>query len=178
MSGINQAPPAFSMNPQFTAEHWDKVPRQKEKLKLVRTTIRGDHTEFVFENDAAFMRQTSDLAENVSLHANQDVYIETIKGELVTGLWVPEQGWAFRMSSQDLADYALKLTTLMQERAREGKDRLAQFLHAALRNNLSQQVGVLTEDEVGRVILDGPVDLVELSRSLASALSAARQAPQ
>lgn len=123
---------------QFTPEYWAKVPRTKVKVKIVRITnmADGEHIEFVFDNGEAFQRRRGDLYVGVTLHANQEVFVETIKGELVTGMWVPEQGWAFRMSNEQLAEYAKKLAAEIHNARRETRqvivDHLADAMEAAL----------------------------------------------
>lgn len=171
------APPAFTPNPQFTPAYWDKAPRSKQKLKLLRMTkLEGGFTEFVFDDNSAFQRKTDSLDPEVILHANQVVYVETIQASLVTGLWVPEQGWAFRMTSEDLAEYARGLSELMHRRQVEAKNELAEFVHVALREGISNQVLLSAPDKAGRVILDGSLDLGELSQHVVNALSRARSA--
>ncbi len=173
-------PPALSANPSFTSEYWEKVPREKAKLKLVRITDKVDadehYTEFVFDDDSAFMRKTSDLVADIKLHVNQTVYVETIRGELVTGLWVPDQGWAFRMSAQDLAEYAQRLASLMHQKQQEARGQLREFVARALRDGLGKQVDLIGWDE-GVVELGegGPtINLNDLADGVVDALSQAR----
>lgn len=177
------SPPALSANPTFSSEYWDKVPREKAKLKLVRITEKvtdaEGFTEFVFDDDSAFMRKTEDLNPDITLHANQTVYVETIRGELVTGLWVPDQGWAFRMTSQDLSEYAQRLASLMHQKQQEANGQLREFIAQALREGLEKQVEAVRWDETHVELGEGgpTLDTDKLAQAVIDALSA-RRAPQ
>jgi hypothetical protein len=169
-------PPAYSMNPQFTPEYWDKVPRTKEKVKLLRMTkMDGGFTEYVFDNGQAFQRRDEQLSDNVTLHVNLTVYVETVgrSGEqLVTGMWVPEQGWAFRMTSQDLAQYAQKLTEMMVKQRNQARDDLRRYIALALRQGLAEQVEVIDLEDAVDVV--GPFSLDDLARYVMDAMAQAR----
>lgn len=145
---MTQPPPALTAQPQFTALYWDKAVRAKEKVKLVRMTNMPDSElmEFAFDNGAAFQRRKSELNPDIDLHVNLLVYVETINNELVTGMWIPEQGWAFRMTSQDLADYAKKLMSAMYEQRQAADNALRGFLALAIRDAVFEQRG---EDVAG-----------------------------
>lgn len=162
---MTQPPPALSAQPQFTDAYWAKAPREKTKTKLVRITHLDDEfDQFVFDNGNAFDRRVADLNSDVKLHANQDVYVETINGELVTGMWVPEQGWAFRMSAQDLADYAKKMITAMHNKRQNAKHELTDFVQQVISTVVYDQVG-----EGGREFMDS-IDFAKVATELVSAM--------
>ena len=147
---MSLTPPALDPKPQFTTLYWDKVPREKVKAKVKRiTAIDDEYTEFVFDNGNAFQRRTETLDPDVmnrsKLHANSIVYVELINDELVTGMWVPEVGWAFRMTSEDLADYARKLAGAMHARRQAAEEELVEFMAEAILEGLAEQ-GVIFED--------------------------------
>lgn len=110
-------PPALSANIHFTPEHWDRQKRGMTKYEIRRITKvgDGDHVEIVLKGpngptgDLAFMRRADEI-DQAGLHANSKVFLETIKGAMVTGLFVPEKGWAFRMTSAELAAQARERT--------------------------------------------------------------------
>lgn len=171
------APPALSAQPQFTPGHWDRVPREKTKTKITRITkIDDEFTEFVFEGGSAFQRRTEDLNPEVNLHVNLQAYVETIGGELVTGMWIPEQGWAFRMTSQDLADYAKNLSAMIHKQRQAAREELKDYIADAIKAGLGEQVDV--EDVDGLVLISGPVDLNTLARFLMDAMEATKSAGQ
>lgn len=124
---MTDAPPALTQRPQFTAEYWQKVPRQTVKAKIDRVTnLEDDWVEIVLTNGAAMRRAKSEI--NTLLTANLDIEVEMIKmptGIIVTGLFVPSKlagplggamgQWAFRMTAEDLAEYAKEVTAVVHE---------------------------------------------------------------
>lgn len=175
---MTQPPPALAPMPQFTAQHWDKVPREKTKVKLIRMTNLPlqendiEFVEFAFDNDQAFKRRKSELNPDTSLHVNMTVYVETIGGEIVTGMWVPEQGWVFRMTSQDLADYAQRLSTAMHRQREQALGQLTEFIAATIRDGLAEQgVYMQVQDaDPNWLLVDGEFDAHILARKLIVAL--------
>jgi hypothetical protein len=166
------------------------VPRNKEKLKLTRITKLDDiYTEFVFDNGIAFQRRNEHLDPNVNLHVNLVVYVESItNGEsaMVTGMWVPEQGWAFRMTAEDLADYAKDLSALLHTQRNRARAELRSYISLALLEGLKEQVGVTPvvglydgdgdPGETGEVTLGGPIRLDILAQFVMDAMDQAKSA--
>lgn len=163
---MSSPPPALAPQPQFTALYWDKAIRAKEKVKLVRMTNMddGEFVEFVFDNGAAFQRRKADLDPDIDLHVNLVVYVETINNELVTGMWVPEQGWAFRMTSQDLADYSKKLISALHEQRQAARRSMVDQMARVLEIVLCQK-GVNADSKDGNIALS-----YELAAAVATAL--------
>lgn len=171
-------PPALATPPQFTTAHWDRVARDKVKVKLVRITKMDEKfTEFVFENGQAFQRRTEGLNPDIKLHVNLVVFVETIQGQLVTGMWVPEQGWVFRMTSEELADYAKSLSTEMHNQRLRALEELKGFVALALLEGIKEQVDVdITGDLAEAVTLSGPIQLDTLAQFVMDAMETAKSA--
>lgn len=167
-------PPALAAPDQFDAKYWDRVPREQVKVTIERITTLGEHTEFVFTNSNAFQRRTDGLNPDIKPHVNQLVHVETIRGELVTGLWVPEQGWLFRMTSQDLADYAKEVSTRIHRQRTQAREELRAYIALTLREGIKEQVDLFGEE--GAVLLSGPIDLDTLAQFVMDAMEAARSA--
>lgn len=172
---IPGTPPALSANPQFTPEYWDKVRRQQKRLKLLRCTKLNDgYTEFTFSDESAFQRKTEELNPEVRLKVNMQVYVETIK-QLVTGMWVPEQGWVFRMTSDDLAEYTQKLVAMVNEERKRATQRLAQIISNALLEGLADEHAELEYHSEGEVSIKGQVSLDRLAGKVLAAMTRVRQ---
>lgn len=172
-------PPALSRPPQFDPAYWGKVPREKVKVKLVRITkVDDDFTEFVFDDGNAFQRRVEQLDPDVmaKLHVNVTVYVETINAELVTGMWIPETGWLFRMTSEDLADYAEALMTRAHVVRENAKAELRAYIALALQEGIKEQVDIEAPDEEGAVALSGPISLDTLAGFVMNAMELARSA--
>lgn len=171
---MTQPPPALAPMAQFTPEYWDKAPRVKARNKLVRITnmplVEGDYeyVEFVFADNQAFQRRREDLNPNVNLHVNMDAYVETINGELVTGMWIPEQGWAFRMTSEDLAEYAKRLSAAMHNQRQRAEQQVTDLAAEVIANAIYDQCG-----EGGREWMEA-IDFKQVAATLVSALRQAK----
>lgn len=173
---MTQPPPVLVPHPQFTPEYWAKVPREKAKVKLVRITkVDDEFTEFVFDNDNAFQRRTADLNPDVKLHVNLVVYVETINNEVVTGMWVPEQGWPFRMSNEDLAEYFEKLITARHVQRQRAIEDLREYITLAIVEGLKEQaeVDTVTEDSID---VTGPFSPRDLATYVMNAMEQAKSA--
>jgi hypothetical protein len=111
------------------------------KAQIARITHRDNgFTEIALTNGVAFMRQRSDLKH--LLTANLNVHVEVLgKGEIVTGLFVPNLGWAFRMSNEDLAEYAKGLATAEHSRRAKVRDSMVDHAELALEMELARQMG-------------------------------------
>lgn len=171
-----QPPPALSAQQQFTPEYWAGVRREMNKATIERVTkVDDEFVEFVFKGGNAFQRRWTELDQPFfsMLHANLDVFVQTIRDELVTGLFVPEHGWVFKMSDVELAEYAKRLATAIHNQRQQAKSQVTQFAAEALRRGLEQQGEVDTYGE-GTVVVIGPVDLLELAGYLMDALSQAQ----
>lgn len=169
------SPPALSMNPQFTAQYWDRVPREMRKLKVVRVTKKDDEfNEYVFDDGSAFQRRWSevDISMFHLLHANLEVFVESIAGAngaaVVTGLFIPTKGWVFRMTGDQLAAYARSLTTALNQQRTQAREELTGFLAKAI----TDSIGKLCEVTMVGDMLDvkGPLDSKQLASDLIDAL--------
>lgn len=169
-------PPALAQTPQFTPEYWSRVPRDMKKVKLVRMTKleEGKFIEFVFDNDSAFQRRAEELDPEIhkQVHVNLEVFVQSIKGEMVTGLFVPTIGWLFKMTDQELADYARKLTTVINNQRNKAKTEMTEFIAAALEAGITDQCEVEHLD--GAIDVIGPIDLTQLAKYVISALENAK----
>lgn len=167
------APPAFAQSPQFTPEYWNKVSRDMRKLKVARITkVDDEFHEYVFEDNSAFMRRDADCdpAMFAKLHANLEVFVESIKGELVTGLFIPENGWVFRMTGEGLAEYAKKLTTTINSQRAQAKEELTQFLTEAIVAGIQGQCDIENSGAEDTIDVVGPLDPRALAQHLITAL--------
>lgn len=171
-------PPALAQPPQFTTAYWDKAPRAMVKTKLDRITKVGDtHTEFVFDGGArAFQRNNDELNPDMMklLHANSEVFVQTFNGELVTGLFVPNNGWVFQMTSEDMVDYAKRLSAAAHKQRQDAMEELKAFVTSVLLAALRDQAGV--REAEGGYDITGPVDLSEVAGYVVSAMSSAKSA--
>lgn len=164
-------PPAFANTPQFTAEYWDKIRRDMKKLKLVRVTkVDDEFHEYVFDDNSAFMRRDADTdpAMFALLHANLEVFVQSIRGELVTGLFIPEHGWVFKMTGEQLAEYARKLTTSINNQRAQAREELTQFLTEAIVTSIKKMAEITLLEEAIDII--GPINPRELATDLIDAL--------
>lgn len=170
------APPALATTPQFTAEYWSRVPRDMKKCKLVRMTKLedGKFIEFVFDNDSAFQRRVEDLDPEIhkQVHVNLEVFVQSIKGEMVTGLFIPTVGWLFKMTDEALADYAKKLTTVINNQRNKAKTEMTEFIATALEAGIAEQCEIEHLD--GAIDAIGPIDLTQLAKFVITALENAK----
>lgn len=139
-------PPALATPPQFTAQHWANVKREMTKVKIERITDltqEGNLLEFVFDNGEAFQRRADGLNPDVmaKVHANVQVFVETIQGVLVTGLFVPETGWLFRMTNEQIAEYAKKLAVADHNQRQQAREQLRGFMAMAIRDAILEHHG-------------------------------------
>lgn len=173
-----EAPPALTPLAQFTPEHWDKAPREMHKCKIARITHKDDEfVEFVFDDSNAFQRRWADLDMELfnGLHANSEVFVQTFQGTLVTGLFIPEKGWVFKMTGQDLADYAKRVSSMVHKQRQEARGELVGFMAAALEAGLREQADLTgPEADTARFYIDGPVDLSVLANYVIEAMAAAK----
>lgn len=175
-------PPALSNPPQFSAEYWDKVPRQMAKVKLAqwRKIDEPDgkqFIEFIFDNGAALQRNVGDIDQDVweKVHVNCEMFVQTVKDELVTGLHLPNVGWVFKMSSEDLAGYARRLTEMLHRRRQQAREELVEFVTSVL------TVGIMDQCEVENVAEDsisviGPLCVRDLAVRVIESMASAKPA--
>lgn len=143
------APPALSKPPQFEAAYWDKVPRQMTKVKLAQWR-KIDHPdgkqfiEFIFDGGNAFQRNVGDIDQDVweKVHVNSELFVQTVNDELVTGLFLPNVGWVFKMTSEELAGYARRLTELLHNRRQRAREELVAFVSRVLHEGLRDQIAL------------------------------------
>lgn len=158
---MNESPPALTDSPQFSASYWRKVERLLNTAVIDRVTnlpVDDDGevwVEIVIGNNMAFRRKKSEI--NQFLHANQKVLVENIGGKICTGLMVPDVGWAWRMTADDLASHSRELAAQSYRRAQEIRIAVLDFVTTAIKQNLEKQLdGILvdsadTEDLVQKV---------------------------
>jgi hypothetical protein len=100
---------AVAEAPQFTAEYWSKAPRQmSQPTQVVGINNRNGSKEFVCANGGRLVHPVVDIKQLVTVGTTVQVeVINTGNGQIVTGMFLPQvNGWAWRMTAQELADYA------------------------------------------------------------------------
>lgn len=129
-------PPVLSDAPEFTAEHWQTVRRDVLSATIGRVTnLENGFVEIALTNGVAFQRKREEIAQ--LLTANMSVNIEHIgNGKLVTGMFVPGCGWAFRMTNEDLADYTRKVSILVHTQQQQTRQKMINHLANALESAL------------------------------------------
>lgn len=149
-------PPALANVPQFTPEHWARVPRTTMVAQIERVTHiplpdnapEGfeQRTEIVLKGGLAFQRKRSEIKQ--LLTANMTVNVESIgNGKMITGLFCPDvKGWAFRMTNEDLADYTKKLAAFQHQQRRQAEDAMLGFLVRLLEEGFDE-LGIEASDE-------------------------------
>lgn len=137
-------PPALSNPPQFDPAYWDKAPRDMQRVKLAQWR-KIDHDdgkrfiEFIFDGGNAFMRNVDDIDQDVweKVHVNSELFVQTVNKELVTGLFLPEVGWVFKMTGEDLANYSRKLTDMLHRRRQAARAELVEFVSEVISKSLT-----------------------------------------
>jgi hypothetical protein len=129
------APLALSKVPAFTPEHWAKVPRKTVTARIAKvdtTELDGVEWSLIYlQGGAIIRREKADIKQLLTRHL--EIHVELIQnpqGELVTGVFVPDVGWAFRMTNDDLAEYAKELAAEIQDQQRRQRERM--IAHVAL----------------------------------------------
>lgn len=117
---------------------------QRVKLAQWRKIDHDDgkqFIEFIFDGGSAFMRNVDDIDPDVweKVHVNSELFVQTVNKELVTGLFLPEVGWVFKMTGEDLANYARNLTELLHRRRQDARAELVEFVGEVLRKELTAQ---------------------------------------
>lgn len=171
-------PPALSNPPQFDPAYWDKAPRQMQKVKLAQWR-KIDHDdgrqfiEFIFDGGSAFQRNVADIDPNVweKVHVNSELFVQTFNHELVTGLFLPEVGWVFKMTGEDLANYSRKLTEMLHRRRQDARAELVQFVSDVLMVELADQQ---TSDVPDRYV--EWIDVEKLATRVINAMASAKPA--
>lgn len=180
-----------NQKPQFTADYWRKAQRKTAPAHIERITnvdVDGEAwVEIVLKEGAAFRRQKSDIQQ--LLTANLQVNVEAIVtggGELITGLFVPNCGWAFRMSAEDLADYACELSLQVEQVQRAQQQRAMTDFANLIGGYLGQEglikphtadpLGNLTEDSVkeGIIYVEGVLNVPLMARVIINYMSGAK----
>lgn len=111
---MTRPPPALATPPQFSPAYWAKAPREMFTAHIERVTnLEEGWVEIVMKEGMALRRERKHIQQ--LLAPNAEVQLETFNKELVTGLLVPGVGWAFRMTSEDLAEYAKALSVEMHK---------------------------------------------------------------
>lgn len=139
---MTDTPPALADLEQYTAEYWKKVPRRTAKAKIARITNRDNgFVEIALTNNVAFMRQKSDIKQLLTPNLNVNIEVLGPNGEIITGLFVPDVGWAFRMTNEDLAEYAKGLAVAEHRRRGRVRDSMVDHAELALEMDLARQMG-------------------------------------
>lgn len=109
-------PPALSMNVRFTAEFWQGAKRaMSPQRKIDRITRRDeDWLQFQLDNGDALMKRETEL--DIRPHVNERCYVETVQGILVTGLFLADKGWAFRLDAEQIAQQVRSTAELNYQR--------------------------------------------------------------
>lgn len=170
---MTESPPVLTALPQFDPSYWRKVERLMTAATINRVTNLpvGDDgeawVEIVVGNNMAFRRKKSEI--NQFLHANQKVMVENIGGKICTGLLVPDVGWAWRMTAEDLAGYSRELAAQQHRRAQQIRIAVLDFVIAAIMDNLHNQATELITEE-NSVVIVGAVDVAELAAAALTAM--------
>lgn len=161
---MSDAPPALAPRPQFTSEYWSKVPRQTSVVHIARVTnLEDGWVEIVMKEGMRLRRERKDIQQ--LLAPNVEVHVETIHQELVTGLFVPGVGWAFRMTAEDLAKYTIELSVEIHTRRQQARDAMVTQVSTALTSQL-EDFGVTLTD---------PAQAIKLALAAISVLEAGPQ---
>lgn len=176
---MTEAPPALAAAPQFTPEYWQKIPRQTVVCHIARITnlpILEDGVPWVEivmkENGASFRRPKAEIQQ--LLTPNLEVHVETLNKELVTGLYVPDCGWAFRMTAEDLAEYTKKLSVAEHQRQRAALEQTALAFAAVITHYLVETVEAEADADAGNLVhLPRPmtIDVLHMAKSVMSAMN-------
>lgn len=142
---MTQPSPVFAPRPQFTPEHWAKVPREVHQCAIKRLTNisspdNGEPwVEVILTNGGRFRRKKSEIKQllTVNLEVNVEV-IRSREGEMVTGMFVPDVGWAFRMTNDDLAEYTKQLSLAVHEQRRRAREGMIEYLAVHLLEGLKE----------------------------------------
>jgi hypothetical protein len=153
----DNVPPALAARPQFKPEYWAKIPRQTSVVHIERVTkVDPEWMEIVLKEGPRFRRKRDEIKQ--LLTANLEVHMETVNKELVTGLFVPGIGWAFRMTNEDLAGYTRDLSVAMYDRERR--------LQEAMEGFISRQITEFLESRGIDPLVIETIDTLLLSKHL------------
>jgi len=154
----NMTPPALGNLPQFTAEYWAKVPRQTLAVVIHKTKELPEtgEKEF-FANVTAngkqmrFRRKTHEITQLIM--PGTPANLELVADELITGMYLPDvKAWVFRMTAQDLADYAKEISGVLHAQRLKARDLMLTAVADALMDGLYDLS--LIDDEASGHLLD------------------------
>jgi len=169
-----EAPPALADVPQFHPEFWAKVQRQTLSTKIAHVIHKDNgYTEIAIDGGMAFLRKRKDIKQLLTKNLAVNIeYLANESGQLVTGLFVPQVGWAFRMSNEDLAEYSRQLAAAEHQRQRNLRELMQLTVAEKMRTYLEEHCEYLYRDEGSTwVRVDGEFDLVGLADAALQALA-------
>src|SRR6478752_2984352 len=127
--------PDLSIPPQFTAAYWEAAPRKRVPTTIMETKRKDGLIQIVFVNNMAITRRAEEIRQLI--FAGTNVEVEMIGEGLVTGMYLPDvKGWAFRMTAQNLADYARDYTEQEQAKQAAAQEHMRRFLAALIETYL------------------------------------------
>lgn len=172
-----------NQKPEFTPEYWQKAPRKTVPATIERVTnvdVNGEAwVEIILKEGARFRRERADIHQ--LLTANLQVNIEAIvtgAGEIITGLFVPGCGWAFRMTAEDLAEYARELSLQVEQAQKAQFERNVMDFTNLIGGYLAQvgliqphtydPTGTLTAESINKGVIwvQGTLDVPLMARTM------------
>lgn len=142
------APPALANPPQFAASYWDKVPRKTISTTIHKVEAKDGWKEFtcgVGSQPMRFRRKAEEITQLIM--PGTPVHVEVIHNELVTGMYLPDiKAWAFRMTNQELADYAREISGQVHAQRLAARELMLETVAEAL---------LLALDDLGLIIAPG-----------------------
>jgi hypothetical protein len=125
------------------------VNRQTANVKIlaIRDLPGGEWKEFTLVGGMKFARKRSEIT--LLITPGLEVQVEAIRtamGQVITGMFVPKVGWAFRMTNEDLAEYAKKLDAQVSAERAAVMQNMVNHLSVAMEVGL-RELGV--EPEIG-----------------------------
>jgi len=159
---LNGVAPALGNPPQFTPAYWNTVPRQTIDVVVhrVKDIPESGEKEFLVKVAAngqqmRFRQKTAKITQLVM--PGTPVHLELIGNELVTGMYLPDvSAWAFRMTSQDLADYTKEISGVLHAQRLKARQLMLETVAGALLIGLyetglanDEATGQLTEEYMG-----------------------------
>lgn len=136
--------------PAFSPAYWDKAPRQQIPPATVvsANTLPNGAKEFILDNGAKLSRPSKDIRQLILVGTQVQVeVVNTGGGQIVTGMFVPQvQAWAWRMSSQELADYCREVTEEVNRQRMQVRLAMTAHLKASMLTVLAKYVTMTPEE--------------------------------
>lgn len=167
--------PDLSIPPQFTAAYWEAAPRKRVPTTIMETKRKDGLIQIVFVNNMAITRRAEEIRQLI--FAGTNVEVEMIGEGLVTGMYLPDvKGWAFRMTAQNLADYARDYTEQEQAKQAAATQQMRAFLTKVIETYLVTSGGeVFDADGTDVVVVEAPIDVEHMADHVMAALQSGGQ---